>query len=304
MTPFKSLLLVVTLWLFQSTAVKAQQHPGSLELGPFYYGMHIHDVLGSGFDVIHNEQSSDGTYVLGLMLNETKQTYAIIQFPPFRMPYAYAIQITGYDQNQVLFDDLTLGMTKNELFTHLGIPSDSSYIQQRNIMMYTYDNGNYSFEVHEDSGLYSFAIRGDDSLLRYFGFNENWLNYRLMRIPQVVSMYAPDENNLPMILFNATSFRPRVQFTGNTRPTMASSRQILTLWGNSRNFDEQILASYSVEIEVTDVNLSYWIMMDERMLPDLISETQNGRIPVDLFAVLIGFNEDGPVMISSEFVTF
>ncbi|MCH8494429.1 MAG: hypothetical protein LAT57_02195 [Balneolales bacterium] len=299
-----NVLLIFIVGILSANSIYAQQHPGSLELGPFYYGMHVQDALSSGYNVIHQEQLQDGTHLLALMLNGQERTIAVIQFPPYRMPYAYSLQISGYDRNQQLFGDITLGMSRSDLYERLGIPSDSTFIEDRDVMLYFYDSGNYSFEIKEDTGLYSFAVRGDETVLRHFGFSENWFNYSLMHIHQVVTMYAPEDDNLPMIMFNATSFRPRVVFTGNSRPAKEKSRDILDIWGESRNLEPDVLASFQIEIEVTFGMNSYWVLMDERMLPDLVAETENGAIPVDLFAMLIGFNEAGPVLICNEFVVF
>jgi hypothetical protein len=282
----------------------AQQHPGSLELGPFYYRIHIDDVLDSGFDVFHDEFTGDGTRMIAVALDEDTGTYAVIQFPPHLMPYAQSVQITGYDPEQPLFDDIRLGMSVQTLSETLGMPSDSTRYAERNITLYGYDHGNYSIEVHDTDGMYSIAINGDLSVLRHYGISDNWLNYEPMQLTYVVDLYAPEADNRPFLWFNTLTFRPRVAYTGRNRPTSPETKELFQRYLQGRNLDTGIADAYSVEIEVSDNGTSYWVMLDAAMLPDLVSESEPDARPLDLFAMLIGFDKDGPLLICNEFVTF
>jgi hypothetical protein len=250
----------------------AQQHPGSLELGPFYYRIHIDDVLESGFDMFHDEFTGDGTRMIAVALDEDTGTYAVIQFPPHLMPYAQSVQITGYDPEQPLFDDIRLGMSVQTL--------------------------------SETLGMYSIAINGDLSVLRHYGISDNWLNYEPMQLTYVVDLYAPEADNRPFLWFNTLTFRPRVAYTGRNRPTSPETKELFQRYLQGRNLDTGIADAYSVEIEVSDNGTSYWVMLDAAMLPDLVSESEPDARPLDLFAMLIGFDKDGPLLICNEFVTF
>lgn len=298
------IISVIGLACLFPTPGSAQQHPGSLELGPFHYRMHIDEVRKSGFQVIHDEVEEDGTLIVGLLLNEDDGTFAVIQFPPQLMPYAQSIQITGSDRDLPLFDGIRLGMSKRDLFETLGEPSDSTVFAEEDITLFQYDQGNYSVEIHGEFGLRSIMILGDGSILRHLGFSDNWLNYEPMQMDYVIEMYAPPADRRPYLLFNSSPFRPRVVFTGRSRPTPSSSKSLFQTLLQGRRLDTDIAETYTIEIEVSDNGTSYWLMMDGSMLPDLVSATDNGARPVDLFAMLIGFDKDGPVLICNEFVTF
>jgi hypothetical protein len=298
----KYLLLIL---FFISSVLYSQQFTSIETLNKFKYGDHISLLDSLNYPLLQSGNDNNGGFFKAFLLDEQSGTYIVFRFTEFRKEYIYGIQITGYGKNIPLIENLYLGDTKNKVFNLLGNPSDSSEVKSVSTTLFTFDNRNYSCEIDTNNILYSFALLGDDGLLEKNEWTDNWQNYRPSSIELETNNFLESDNEFiddSITLFaNPIRFRPRVKYTGRKRPISNETKEIIDYWAKT-NSQVEFSKLFTMEIEISENSKTYWIPIQELLLPDLEKYSDNGKRPFDLFSLGIGLKGNNLTLLANEFV--
>lgn len=282
-----------------------QNHPSINSVFLFYYGAPESSLDSLNLELYDQKEYGDGHYYKVLIIDKETGTYAVVRFPDFRSNYVYSAQVTGNNPNIPLIEGLKLGDSKNKVFEFLGPPSDSNFVADVNVMHYTFENRNYSVEISSSGKLYSFALHGDDGLLEKQGWSENWQRYEISSLAietkRVQAFTAPIDTNVIQLVNSPIAFRPRVKFTGKTRPIGKSNQKVIEQFAATNSRDD-IIDLFQIEIEVVEDSTTYWLPIQKSLTEDLYEYTNNGNLLVDLFVTYIGHTSDSITFLVNEFI--
>lgn len=284
---------------------KGQNHPSINSVFLFQYGAPESSLDGLNLELFDEKEYGDGHFYKVFMIDKESGTYAVIRFPDFRSNYVYGAQITGSNANIPLIEGLRLRDSKEHVFELLGQPSDSSYVADVEVMHYLFMNRNYSVEINSDGKLFSFAMHGDDGLLEEYDWPDNWQRYGMSSLEietqKIRGFSSQDDNDAVHLVNDPIPFRPRVKFTGNTRPISPSHQKVIEEFSHA--FDRtDIVELFKTEIEVVEGSTAYWLPMQELLLEDLFKTTNNGSVPIDIFVTYIGHTSDSITFLVNEFI--
>lgn len=101
---------------------------------------------------------------------------------------------------------------------------------------------------------------------------------------------------------SAVTFKYRipVTFSRQLRKISSDNKQVLDAWGESLRVKKEFLDLYHNEFKIKFGKETYWIPVQETLLPDMGNELNEGD-EFELYVLLIGSTKDKFVFLTTEF---
>ncbi|MFQ5759603.1 MAG: hypothetical protein ACE5HM_01370 [Acidiferrobacterales bacterium] len=129
----------------------------------------------------------------------------------------------------------------------------------------------------------------------------SWENYAPATIARIISIHE-DVQGSDALLVNTTDekYRVTVTYLGEKRPIEEAARKHIFDGVKTVGLDSQLISWFKHEIHLSEGAHSYWLPIQEVLLPHLAKELSSGDA-VDLYIMWIGYTGTGWVFLINEF---
>jgi hypothetical protein len=121
----------------------------------------------------------------------------------------------------------------------------------------------------------------------------DWNTYQVRTITSLVTQHDIPKSQKADMVISANPFpsKTKVVFTGRHRPIDVYSKNILKLWAETKNVTAQNLERLKEEISVVENGREFWMPVDSKITPDLLSVLRpNDEVQIYYFFIG-GYNE-------------
>ncbi len=127
-----------------------------------------------------------------------------------------------------------------------------------------------------------------------------WESYEPVTLAQVIAVHA-DVGGVDRVINTAEEkYRVQVTHLGGRRPLPESTRTLIVDWARAVGVESQLISAFKQEIEVAEAGKSYWLPVQDVLLPHMGRELAAGD-SVRLYVMWIGYVETRWVFLVNEF---
>jgi hypothetical protein len=175
------------------------QSPSQRELNGFVIGQH-RDALKEAFGNPYDERKTDDGWVyLTYMLREEPFAYMTFKFSSDDLDHFISVQIAGDGGTPMTpFAGVRLGASADDVTRKIGRPSKTERLADPPVVVWKYENRNYSFEFDAGKKLVSIQIFGFDGFAdlpdwsKPMRWNDLQTRLRSTDLDSLMTIFSPD----------------------------------------------------------------------------------------------------------------
>lgn len=223
---------------------------------------------------------------------------------PFRPGYIYGVIIEGGAGVEMApVAGIRLGDSAYTLMTQVGEPT-SREAEADNRTRWNYETRNYAFDVATSGEVVAIRVYGYTGVMTALGYSASWDQYPPNSLAAVIEAErAAWQSQDTVLAAGGVALRPRVIFTGDTRPTSQEELALIQSWASTLPGGVAV-ASYGRSVRVLENDAEFWLPVQEEVLKELQTEAKPGEA-VDLFVMWLGASHFGAnkALIVNQFCT-